>query len=62
MMSEKFKVKIKRLEEMPAASAGLPNYSTIASEPSAVPEPSTLLLVGLGVLGLVVLRKRWSQQ
>lgn len=45
------------LEEMPAASAVLPNYSTIALEPSALPEPSTLVLAGLGMLGLVVLRR-----
>ena len=43
------------LEELPAASAVMNNYSTISPEPSAVPEPSTLVLVGLGVLGLVLL-------
>ena len=46
------------LEEMPAASAVVPNYSSLPPQPSAIPEPSTLLLVGLGVLGLVVLRKQ----
>ena len=48
------------LEEMPAASAVLPNYSTLPPQPSAIPEPATLVLVGLGVLGLGVLRKRFS--
>jgi hypothetical protein len=48
------------LEEMPSTSAVLPNYSTLPPQPSAIPEPSTLLLVGLGVLGLMVLRKRWD--
>jgi hypothetical protein len=48
------------LEELPAASAVLPNASTLPPQPSAVPEPSTLVLVGLGVLGLMVLRKRWD--
>jgi hypothetical protein len=38
----------------------LNNYSTLPPQPSAVPEPSTLVLVGLGVLGLVVLRKRYD--
>jgi hypothetical protein len=47
------------LEELPAASAVMPNYSTLPLEPSAVPEPSTLLLVGLGMLGLVALRKKF---
>jgi hypothetical protein len=49
------------LEEMPAVSAVMNNYSTLPPQPSAVPEPSTLVLVGLGVLGLVAWRKRWSQ-
>jgi hypothetical protein len=49
------------LEEMPVTSAVMPNYSTIAPEPSAVPEPSTLGLVGLGVLGLVALRKAFDK-
>jgi hypothetical protein len=48
------------LEESSAASAVMPNYSTIAPEPSAVPEPATLVLVGLGVLGLMALRKKFS--
>ena len=42
------------LEETPVV---MPNYSTLPPQPSAVPEPATLLLVGLGVLGLVILRK-----
>ena len=46
------------LEEMPVV---MHNYSTSPPEPSAVPEPSTLLLVGLGVLGLVTLRKRFCK-
>ena len=45
------------LEEMPAASAVLPNYSTLPPQPSAIPEPSTLVLLGLGVLGLMVWRR-----
>jgi hypothetical protein len=45
------------LEEMPAASAVMPSYSSVPPQPSAIPEPSTLVLVGLGVL--VALRKRW---
>jgi hypothetical protein len=48
------------LEEFPSTSAVMPNYSTLPPQPSAVPEPSTLLLIGLGVLGLVALRKRLS--
>ena len=49
------------LEELPATSAVLPNYSTLPPQPSAVPEPSTLVLVGLGVLGLATLRKRFCK-
>ena len=49
------------LEESPAASAVMHNYSTLPPEPSAVPEPSTLVLVGLGVLGLVVWRKAFDK-
>ena len=45
------------LEEFPSTSAVMKNYSTLPPEPSAVPEPSTLVLVGLGVLGLFALRK-----
>ena len=48
------------LEELPAASAVMPNYSTLPPEPSVIPEPATLVLVGLGVLGLAVLRKTRS--
>jgi len=47
------------LEEFPPTSAVMHNYSTLPPEPSAVPEPSTLVLVGLGVLGLVALRKKF---
>jgi hypothetical protein len=39
------------LEELPAASAVLPPL------PSAIPEPATLGLLGLGVLGLGLVRK-----
>jgi hypothetical protein len=48
------------LEELPAASAVLPNASTLPPQPSAVPEPATLVLVSLGGLG--VLRKIWYTQ
>ena len=47
------------VEEFPAASAVLHNYSTLPPQPSAVPEPSTLVLVGLGVLVLGLLRKKF---
>ena len=47
------------LEELPAASAMMNNYSTHPPQPSAVPEPSMLVLVGLGALGVVLLRKTW---
>ena len=50
------------LEELPSTSAVMPNYSTIAPEPSAVPEASTLLLLGLGVLGIAALRKTWEKR
>lgn len=39
------------LEEAPVI---LHNYSTLPPQSSAIPEASTLLLVGLGALGLVV--------
>ena len=48
------------LEELPSTSAVMNNYSTLPPQPSAIPEPSTLVLLGLGVLGLGLLRKRWS--
>jgi hypothetical protein len=35
--------------------------STLSPEPSAVPEPATLGLVGLGVLWLVVWRKAFDK-
>ncbi len=42
-----------------ASPAVLENYSGIApNEPAAVPEPTTLGLVGLGVLGLIAVRMR----
>ncbi len=44
------------LEE--AHPAVLENYSGIVSGSSAVPEPSTLGLLGLGVLGLIAARMR----
>ena len=50
------------LEEMPAASAGMMNDSTLPPQSSAVPEPSTLMLVGLGMLGLGALQKRWYKR
>jgi hypothetical protein len=33
------------------------NYSSIGSGPSTVPEPSTLVLIGLGIVGLVGWRR-----
>jgi len=48
------------LEEFPSTSAVMNNYSMLPPEPSAVPEPSTLVLVGLGVLGLALLQKKFS--
>ena len=48
------------LEEFPSTSAVMHNYLTLPPQPSAIPEPSTLVLVGLGVLGLMALRKRWD--
>jgi hypothetical protein len=50
------------LEELPSTSAVMKNYSTLPPQPSAIPEPSTLVLVGLGVLGLVILRKAFSER
>ncbi len=42
-----------------ASPAVLQNYSGIVpNEPAAVPEPSTLGLLGLGVLGLIAARMR----
>jgi hypothetical protein len=49
------------LEELPVASAVLPNVSTLPPQPSVIPEPTTLVLVGLGVLGLVVWRRMWEK-
>lgn len=40
-----------------ASASGLNNSYTIASSPT--PEPSTMALLGTGLLGLVSLRKRW---
>ena len=47
------------LEEPPAAPV-LGNYSTISPETPAVPEPSTLVLIGLGVIGLAFVKKTRS--
>ena len=49
------------LEELPSTSAVMNNYSTLPPQPSAAPEPSTLVLVGLGVLGLAALRRTWEK-
>lgn len=37
------------------------NYSSIGPDPSAVPEPSTLALIGLGLVALVGWR-RWRRR
>ncbi|MCP4376279.1 MAG: PEP-CTERM sorting domain-containing protein [bacterium] len=45
-----------------AHPAVLENYSGLTPEPSAVPEPSTLGLLRLGVLGLMAARMRRKRQ